>query len=86
MYESSTVIEFRIQINILNKEEQFDITSMEYYYLSLCKYYIGDFYSNFDRTAYESMITKLNYYPPYLSYYVPWCNWIRCDTYRYDRF
>eukprot|EP01103_Thecamoeba_quadrilineata_P006037 TRINITY_DN15774_c0_g1_i1.p1 TRINITY_DN15774_c0_g1~~TRINITY_DN15774_c0_g1_i1.p1 ORF type:complete len:404 (+),score=61.62 TRINITY_DN15774_c0_g1_i1:32-1243(+) len=72
-YDVKVFVEDRREEGQLNQKYEVELSMTDIWLMSECGYFLGTFSSNFGRLAFELMVAKINYVPPYASLDIGWC-------------
>ena len=73
VFDADWFLEFRSQLGLVDPQVVTESALLDLLLLSEGSYFVGTFASHLSRLAYELMVARLGYFPPYSSVDYPWC-------------
>ena len=73
VFDADWFLEFRSQLGLVDPQVVTESALLDLLLLSEGTYFVGTFASHLSRLAYELMVARLGYFPPYSSVDYPWC-------------
>jgi hypothetical protein len=73
IFDADWFLEFRSELGLVDSQLVTESALLDLLFLSEASYFVGTFASHLSRLAFELMVARLGYFPPYASVDYPWC-------------